>query len=170
MHTPYIHKYPHCIWADVLTEPLQAVDSRDCQTYSGQLHVDVLHVVDKVSFNLNNACRKERRVREREEGKNGGNKGRRSLLLVFYTNGEDNHPGFTTLNQENITVHQHKRRTGMIEFNDPKFSIYNSVTTACNCPSLWHRGEERSGKLLSPSSCSITIISSAACSEELLLV
>lgn len=74
----------------------QLTASRDCQTYSG------------LRSHSNNACRKERRVREREEGKDGGNKGRRSLLLVFYTNGEDNHPGFTTLNQENITVHQHR--------------------------------------------------------------
>jgi len=46
----------------------------------------------------------------------------KSLLLVFYANGEDNHPAFTTLNQDNITVHQNR---GMIKFNDPKVSIYN---------------------------------------------
>ena len=156
MHTPYIHKYPHCIWADVLTEPLQAVDSRDCQTYSGQLHVDVLHVVDKVSFKQ---CLQEGEKGERKGG---------SASVLHQWGGQSSWLHHPQPGEHNSSSTQ--RRTGMIEFNDPKVSIYNSVTTACNCPSLWHRGEERSGKLLSPSSCSITIISSAACSEELLLV
>ena len=62
-----------------------------------QLHIDILHVMDEV---INNTCRKERRMREREGWREG-----RSLLLVFMPMGRTI---ILPSPQDNITVHQNR--------------------------------------------------------------